>query len=218
MEESALITCRELDVVRAGQVLVNASGFSLAAGEQVLITGPSGCGKSALLRTLCLLDPGGEAAVLFKGRPIGHWAATELRTAVSYLPQTPVMIEGSVRDNLCLALSLKVYRDLSFDDELLQQGLDSMALDVSLDADAQQLSPGQKARVSLLQRLILKPDVLLCDEPVAALDEENAVLVAQRLKAASDAGMAQVLVSHQPLNGFQGRHYHCVEHSLELVS
>lgn len=198
-------------------MLLEATDFSIAAGERVLITGSSGCGKSTLLRCFCLLDPGGERSVLFKGRPIGDWPVTTLRSAVAYLPQTPVMVEGSVRDNLCLALSLKAHRGLSFDDGQLKAGLDSVALELSLDADAQRLSPGEKARVALLQRLMLKPELLLCDEPIAALDEENAEIVAGLLVNAGAEGMAQVVVSHQPLSGFQGQHYHFVNRRLERV-
>lgn len=212
-----LICCRGLGLERSGALLLQATDLSILAGERILITGPSGCGKSTLLRHLCMLEPGGEKEILFRDKPLAEWSPTQLRRLVAYLPQTPVMVEGSVRDNLCLAYTLRVYDGNKPDDNTLQSALESLDLKVSLDADATLLSPGQKARVALLQRMLLQPEVLLCDEPIAALDDDSGRLVVQLLNNASRDGMTQVLVSHQPLQGFHGRHYRFSGTRLELV-
>ncbi|SEG02644.1 ABC transporter ATP-binding protein [Marinobacterium lutimaris] len=210
-----LIGCRGLTLQRGEVLLLEATDLSIKTGERVLLTGPSGCGKSTLLRHLCMLEPGGEEKISVKGKLLADWAPAQLRRCVAYLPQTPVMLEGSVRDNLCLAFSLRVSCAPLPGDKAMREELESLDLNISLDTDARNLSPGQKARVALLQRLLLKPEVLLCDEPIAALDEQNAALVARLLERASLEGMAQVVVSHQPLEGFQGRHYRFVSNRLE---
>ncbi|KEA62075.1 YbbL ABC transporter ATP-binding protein [Marinobacterium lacunae] len=125
------------------------------------------------------------------------------------------MVEGSVRDNLRLALSLRVYSGVELPDDNLREGLASLDLDLDLGADASRLSPGQKARVALLQRLLLKPDVMLCDEPIASLDSANADRVIRALQRAGAEGMAQIIVSHQPLSDFPGRRYQLIAKRLE---
>ncbi len=213
-----LLVCKRMKLVRGEVLLLQATDLSIEAGERVLITGPSGCGKSTLLRHLCMLDAGAEQLIYFKGKRLADWPPTQLRRNVAYLPQLPVMVEGSLRDNLHLPYSLRAYSGDKPDDKALKNLLESVDLNLSLDSDARSLSPGQQARVALLQRLLLEPQVLLCDEPIAALDEENAVLVARLLEQANLDGMTQVIVSHQPLTGFKGRHYHFVGTRLELMS
>lgn len=97
-------------------------------------------------------------------------------------------------------------------------GLERLQLDIDPGMEAQRLSPGQQARVALLQRLLLRPEVLLCDEPVAALDPASADLVAAELADAAAQGMAQLIVSHQPLNGFHGRRLQFRQRRLEPLS
>lgn len=211
-----LISCRGLRLERGGVVLLEDTDLVIEAGERILITGPSGCGKSTLLRHLCMLEPGAEQTIFLQGRALAEWVPGELRRAVAYLPQTPVTVEGSVRDNLCLPYTLKVYSGTRPDDKALKAALESLNLEIALDADAEQLSPGQKARLALVQRLLLKPQVLLCDEPIAALDQDSAALVVRALEQAGRDGMTQVLVSHQPLHGASGRCFRFVDRRLEL--
>nr|WP_246589881.1 ATP-binding cassette domain-containing protein [Marinobacterium ramblicola] len=202
---------------RKDRLLLEPTDLVLAAGERLLITGPSGCGKSTFLKRLCALEPGNETQVWLKGEQASNWGMPEFRRRMAYLPQTPLMLEGSVRDNLCLGLRLGVYRGMQLSDSSLRDALASLNLDVDLEDDAVQLSPGQKARVALLQRLMLKPDVLLCDEPIASLDRENAERVIQALGRAGAGGMTQIIVSHQGLPNLSGRHYRFDRARLERV-
>lgn len=215
---SALLEVCGLSLERDGVRLLEATDLSLAAGERVLITGPSGCGKSTLLRVLCGLDGGGETRVRFAGRPLSAWVPTRLRRRLAWLPQTPVMMPGSVEENLRLPLQLKVYRDFHIDDRSIAAGLERLQLGIDPGMEAQRLSPGQQARVALLQRLLLRPEVLLCDEPIAALDPASADLVSAELATAAEQGMAQLMVSHQPLSGFRGRRLQFRQRRLEPLS
>lgn len=217
MTERTVVELRGFSMRRKDRLLLEPTDMVLAAGERLLITGPSGCGKSTFLKRLCALEPGNEALVWLKGEQASSWGMAEFRRTMAYLPQTPLMLEGSVRDNLCLGLRLGVYRGMQLSDSSLREALASLNLDVELEDDAVQLSPGQKARVALLQRLMLKPDVLLCDEPIASLDRENAELVIQALDRAGAGGMTQIIVSHQVLPNLSGQHYRFNQARLELV-
>ncbi|GGC02330.1 iron ABC transporter ATP-binding protein FetA [Marinobacterium zhoushanense] len=217
MTDAAVIELRGFAISRNDTLLLEPTDMVIATGERLLITGPSGCGKSTFLKRLCALEPGNEEQVWLRGEQAARWEMPKLRKTMAYLPQTPVMLEGSVRDNLCLGLSLRVYKGMQFSDDRLRDALASVNLDIDLESNATRLSPGQKARVALLQRLMLTPDVLLCDEPIASLDQENAQLVVRVLAEAGAAGMTQIIVSHQGLPDLYGRQYRLNQARLELV-
>ncbi len=74
--------------------------FVLEEGEFALIHGPSGCGKSSLLRVLNRLQEPSAGRLLIDGRPAEQYEVTQLRSRMGFVQQTPVMVAGSVRENL----------------------------------------------------------------------------------------------------------------------
>jgi len=179
------------------------SGLSFEAGvkDLVLITGPSGAGKSTFLKLLCrLLSPTG-GRIDFHGRPLEDYPVTDLRRRLTYLPQTPVMVPGSVRHNLTLGFEFKAARGTPPpDDRDLRTRLDGLGLEgVTLDEEADRLSVGQAQRVALLRALLLGPEVLLLDEPTSALDRDSAGVVLDLVSSLHrDNGLGLWLVTHQP--------------------
>ena len=190
--------------VPGGARILSEVSFALAAGAGAWISGPSGGGKSTLLRIMNrLLSPTG-GTVLFQGRPAGEYSFSSLRRRVALLQQTPVMLPGTVADNLRLPFTLKAAGDSG------QPGgerLASLVQDLGLSAKvleqpAGELSVGQKQRVALGRLLLMEPAALLLDEPVAALDEESRDLVERAAADFVKAGGAVVLVSHlEPAHG-----------------
>ena len=82
--------------------------LNLAAGERAVLTGRSGTGKSLLLRTLCGLDRPDEGHVLHRGERVLDHELPRFRTRVVYVHQQPVLISGTVLDNLELPLRFQV--------------------------------------------------------------------------------------------------------------
>jgi len=182
-----------------GRTVLEDADFTAERGSFTVLRGPSGAGKSTLLRLLCRLEEPQAGRVLLDGADIRAMAPAALRRRVAYLQQTPVVVAGSVRDNLLLPFSFKANAGLPRpDDARLRQGLAGLsAADVPLEQEAATLSVGQRQRLCLARALLTGPEALLLDEPTSALDPDSAAAV---LAAAEDIcldrGVSVVLVSH----------------------
>lgn len=173
--------------------------LSLEAGGFILIQGPSGSGKSSLLRIINRLQDPEEGEIWIAGRRIEEHEVTALRRRIGYVQQVPVMLDGSVRDNLMLPFQFRSSQQLDppHDDEL-RTWLDRLLLEeVELEDQAQDLSVGQKQRVALIRILLVQPKVLLCDEPTSSLDSESKKIVEEWLERLNvEQEMGIILVSH----------------------
>ena len=121
-----------------------------------------------------------------------------LRRRIGYIQQTPVLVEGNVRQNLQLPYGFAANRDqaLPTDDEL-RGWLDRLALSrVVLEDKAQSLSVGQKQRLCIIRSLLLRPDLLLMDEPTSALDRESREIVEEMTESQNRQGMTILMVTH----------------------
>jgi putative ABC transport system ATP-binding protein len=132
------------------------------------VLGPSGSGKSTLLRLLTRLADPDEGSVLFHGQDVRRMDPLELRRRAVLVPQLPCPLPGTVADNVRYGPAL---RGEAVDPlpPLAQAGLDASYA----DRDAGRLSVGEQQRVMLARALALNPEVLLLDEPTAALDERT---------------------------------------------
>ena len=154
-------------VYDSGVMALGPLDLDVARGEFVSLLGPSGCGKSTALRLVAGLSAPTSGAVLVSrgaGEPRG-------KHAIGFVFQEPTLMPWtSVRDNVRLPLKLahaaSGEADARVEEALTQVGLADFA-----DAYPRELSGGMKMRVSLARALVTDPDILLMDEPFAALDE-----------------------------------------------
>lgn len=191
-------------LTRAGQAggppLLQPTDLALHAGARIAITGASGSGKSVFLRALALLDSQTAGQVAWRGETVRPEMIPRYRSCVCYVPQKPAFIDGTVADNLRLPFTLNSLRGRSYApqavDRLLAQAGKGPAF---LEKTAADLSGGEAQIVALVRTLQLAPQVMLFDEPTAALDPQSAAAVEGLVNAwfADGAGeRAYVWVSH----------------------
>ena len=168
-------------------------------GQSVGIMGPSGSGKSSILRMLAgLMMPDQGWIRIGKNTWFDQSARINLKPQIrrpAYVMQeyglSPNM---SVRDNLTFAIGKKK-NGTEIDHWLEKAGLQGLS-----DEKPLRLSGGQKQRLALVRALIVKPNLLLLDEPLAAQDQQTRLQWQQDLKSwtSSESQLTTVLVSHDP--------------------
>jgi ABC-type cobalamin/Fe3+-siderophores transport system ATPase subunit len=184
------LAVHDLRVERAGRVVLRDVSFAAAKGRVLAVVAPSGGGKSTLLRCLNRLLVPVAGTVTLDGADIAGLEPCALRRRVGLIGQTPAMLPGSVRANLLYGL-----RDTP--ESRVQRAIDLAGLDRSfLDRPADELSGGERARVGLAQALTREPEMLLLDEPTAALDAAAARHVAATLTSLAASGLGIVLATH----------------------
>lgn len=169
--------------------------ISIRSKDFIAIVGPSGTGKSTLFRMLCRLEDPDSGTLLFENRPLSAWNPNLLRRKVHYVYQTPILFLDTVAQNLAYPLKLqgKVLPESEMESLLTKVGLPLSLLQRPID----QLSGGEKQRVSLARSLSIQPDVLLLDEPTSSLDQATASLVEETISQYQKDGHTVLWITHQ---------------------
>jgi ABC-type iron transport system FetAB ATPase subunit len=159
--------------------------FKVAAGECLAIEGPSGAGKTRLLRAIADLDPA-QGQVFLSGAERLEMPAPQWRRLVRYCAAEPAWWSDTPRDAFAGATASRI-------DRLLHSlGLESAVLDRTVAS----VSTGERQRLALARALLDEPQVLLLDEPTAALDPQSAALAEELIRYQMLAGRCAILVSH----------------------
>ena len=159
--------------------------LDLHPGECLCIMGASGSGKSVLLRLIADLDPG-TGDVLLNGQPRHRFSGPQWRSQVMYVPAEPAWWGTGVMEHFPAG-----------SENALQLAAQQLGLRPQfMQTPVAQLSTGERQRLALLRALLRQPQVLLLDEPTAALDEAAVAAVEQLLRTHQQQGLALLWVTH----------------------
>ena len=157
--------------VRAGAFSIEGVSFEVAAGAYAVLMGKTGSGKTTLLEALCGLRPIAAGRILVGGRDV-----TELRPGdrgLAYVPQDRALFwTMTVREHLAFAPSIRKWEPRATA-ERVEELAGLLGLGPLLYRRPVGLSGGEAQRVALGRALAARPDTLLLDEPLSALDEET---------------------------------------------
>ncbi len=151
--------------------------LQIEEGEFVCFVGPSGCGKSTLLNILAGLDKPSEGEIILNGHPINGTGPDRIMVFQENALFPWLKVIDNVEFGLMLAGLNKTKRR-----EIAMHYLDTMQLTRFADSYIYQLSGGMKQRVSLARALVMDPEILLMDEPFAALDSQTRDLLLVELQ------------------------------------
>jgi len=157
--------------------------FELERGGCLAIMGPSGAGKSLLLRAITDLDPN-SGDVTLAGHARHTMTGPQWRRRVGYVPAESGWWADVVGDHMSDADAAGALAGrLALPPEVL-------------DWPVARLSTGEKQRLALIRAVVLRPDVLLLDEPTGSLDAEGRAAVEALLGELRDGGVSLVLITH----------------------
>jgi molybdopterin-binding protein len=162
------LAVRDLLVRRAGRAILSVPHLEVWAGEVLAVVGPNGAGKSTLLQVMALLERPAAGDVFFDGRR-AEGDPLPYRRRMALLFQEPLLLDTSVEKNVRSGLSL---RGLPRGEQARRVAywLERLGIAHLARRPARTLSGGEAQRVSLARALALEPEILLLDEPFAALD------------------------------------------------
>ena len=183
--------------------VLRGASFALRAGEMASLVGPSGVGKSTFLHVVGTLDPPTAGNVLYDGQDafeMGEEPLARFRNRnVGFVFQFHYLLpEFTALQNTAMpALISRLPRDAA--ERTAREMLELVGLGHRLDHRPGELSGGEQQRVALARALVLKPRLLLADEPTGNLDEATGEGIHQLLLDLNRSlGIAAIVVTHNP--------------------
>jgi heme ABC exporter ATP-binding subunit CcmA len=170
--------------------------FSLRAGEAAAIVGRNGVGKSTLIKIFCgLVRPSAGRLLLF-GREPRTMAAGQFRRLGVLLHQSLLYPKLSARENMEFYSELLGLPDPAAH---ARRWLERVGLEGAADEPASALSRGMEQRLGIARAMLADPDLILLDEPFAAMDADGAALVSVLIREALARDAAVIFTAHAPL-------------------
>ena len=171
-----IIVIKELHKTFGTNTVLNGFNLVLNEGENLVVMGKSGSGKSVMIKCVIGLETSDSGSIFVMNKEINtleREAIDELRTEIGFLFQGSALYDSmSVRENLEFPLRrhTKKFGVIEDTTPLVMEALESVGLAHAIDLMPNELSGGMKRRIALARTLILKPKIILYDEPTTGLD------------------------------------------------
>ena len=174
--KNAIISIKDLHKSFGTNVVLDGFDLELYEGENLVVMGKSGSGKSVMIKCVIGLEQPDSGSILVMNQEINNLEQEELdelRTEIGFLFQGSALYDSmSVRENLEFPLRrhTKKFGIIEDTTPLVMEALESVGLAHAIDLMPNELSGGMKRRIALARTLILKPKIILYDEPTTGLD------------------------------------------------
>lgn len=208
--ENIFLSVKNLSIRYGETDILNEFNLSIEEGNIYCLVGPSGCGKSTLLKAICGIVKPVNGEILMKGRPV-----CPAIQSIGYIPQQFGLLDWlTVKSNLFISKKIRKTSSFPEDNHIIEQ----LEISPLLNRYPKELSGGQQQRVALARAWLLRPRLLLMDEPFSSLDTFTAersielflqlwrerrtttLFVTHSLREAVQIGKYIVLLSRQPAN------------------
>lgn len=191
--ENNILELRNVTKEYDGQVVLKGISFNVKEGEFITLLGPSGCGKTTILKIIGGSQKPNSGEILFEDKnliPINKRQFNTIFQSYALFPHLNVF------DNVAFGLTIKKTKKDIIEREVMRQ-IRQVGLEGYENKKIDELSGGQKQRVAIARALVMKPKVLLLDEPMAALDVKLRKTMQEELKRLQqDIGITFIMVSH----------------------
>lgn len=176
--------------------------LTIEQGDLIVLLGPNGAGKSTFLNVLVGEDTPQSGEVLLDGTPLCDCGARAVAKKIAYVPQTSsVAYDYDVREYAAMGRAPHsgiLERPNKCDYELVEQVFDEMGITHLLNKSYLHISGGERQLVNICRAIIQQPEIIIFDEPTAALDCGNQMRVLELVKSLSEKGFSILMTSHNP--------------------
>ncbi len=178
-----------------GATVVKDVSLKVNDGEIIALLGPSGCGKTTILRIIAGLIPMSSGKILFGDKDVSNLSSQKRNTAMVF-QNYALFPHLNVEENIAFGLKIRKLSKSEIRDRLTKI-IKSVELEGYENRKIQELSGGQRQRVALARALVIRPDILLFDEPLSNLDEKLRVTMRKSIKKLQrEFGITSIYVTH----------------------
>ncbi|MDI6757287.1 MAG: ABC transporter ATP-binding protein [Endomicrobiia bacterium] len=181
--------------VGGAKILDDASAF-FESGQANVVIGPNGSGKTTLLKTIALLEKSDRGEIFFDDKPVSSTDFSQrlsIHRRIGFSFQNPIFFRTSVEENLVYGLKVRGGKPSS---DKIASALGIAGLAGKEKLQAEELSGGEKQRLSMARAAITEPDCYIFDEPTANLDPVGAKAVEKMMSDISDKGKTMIVTTH----------------------
>jgi tungstate transport system ATP-binding protein len=179
-----------------GAPVLDVPALTVEDGDLLAVIGPNGSGKSTFLRVIGFLERPATGEVRFRGAPVPPGRALDIRRRMATVFQEPLLADTTVFENVALGLRFRGH-PATERRQRVERWLERLGIAALADRRARTLSGGEAQRCALARALAIEPEVLLLDEPFAALDQPTReALIADLGAILRRDRISTVLVTH----------------------
>ena len=179
-----------------GRTILNLEQLEIEKHKIYALIGANGAGKTTLLNLLAFLVPPSSGTLCFDGQNGMRSGKNmlDLRRRVVLVDQYPILFTGPVWKNVEFGLKVRGIAK-AIREKRVMEVLKLVGMENFFQADAHKLSGGESKRVALARALAIEPEVLLCDEPTANVDEENQDVILSILERINEENRTSIIMA-----------------------
>ncbi|MCX5912668.1 MAG: ABC transporter ATP-binding protein [Deltaproteobacteria bacterium] len=201
---SSILKVRDLQVRKAGVLILDIPALQIEEGELLSLIGPNGGGKSTLLQTLASLTKLSAGEIIFKGELVtADSGGFAYRRKLAMVFQDPLLFDTTVFENVASGLWIRGMKKQEVN-RIVDENLERFGIRHLLQRSARKISGGEAQRVALARAFATHPEILFLDEPFASLDPPTRESLLTDLEAIlRQTGTTTLMATHDRLEALR---------------